>query len=455
MTKQNTTLTADEREFFNNFVVAHVAPHSTQTPKQAAERAWTYQHRPTNDKLIKAHLDGKQSLALLPLWYQVYANIDIDSPKTQAEAVFNKLDELKIRADQYLITATPRHRQSGNFRINFKLEMNNEPATAGLQNIVLRRNFNFHNVETNPRPNVSDRLVCGFNSEFLDLHTRADLGLDLRGKLDALRNLRPIEITELPRIQTELPAIGEVNEQHIKTGSTFLKEGKALLENGLQSGDYNRHDAQHRVIFLLWKTGLYSPETAAEFVKTWIENKHNGQSDAANSGDWQRIHAEIDRQVKSVFKLIANRLPDAPHNRTVEVTRADVLMAAKFAPGDVVKQKQFFNLIKIIRPNFHWKWILIHSKKWIHQIASDSTYKDLKKELQSKGLMQIDRRYIVNSESQKYKFNFQLDSGEPLTDADGKHIDTYYEALEAVCGSGRGIQELTGVNRMTLWRNLK
>jgi hypothetical protein len=453
--QQNIKLTADEREFFNNFVVAHVAPHSTQTPEQAQERGWIHFHYPTNDKLIKAHLDGKQSIALPPRWYPLYANIDIDSPKTQAEAVFDKLDELQIRADQYLITATPRHRKNGNFRINFKLEMNSEPATTGLQNIVLRRHFNFHNVETNPRPNVSDRLVCGFNSEFLDLQTRADLGLDLRGKLDALRNLRPIEITDLPRIQAELPGIAEVNEQHLKTGSTFLKEGKELLENGLQSGDYNRHDAQHRVIFLLWKRGNHNPEQTAELVKTWIREKHNGHSDAVNIGDWTRIDAEINRQVKSVFKLIANRLPDAPHNRTVEVTRADVLMAAKFAPGNVVKQKQFFNLIKIIRPNFHWKWILIHSKKWIHQIASDSTYKKLKKELQSKGLMQIDRRYIVNSESQKYKFNFQLGSGEPLTDADGKHIANYEEAVVTVFNNNRReIKAATGISDSTLDRYL-
>lgn len=170
--QRNTILNGDELEFFNGFVIAHVAPHSTQTPEQAARRTWTYKRFETYDEAVKSHLAGKESLALPPRWYPTFANIDIDNPKVQEKAVFDKLDELQIRHDQMLGATTPRYRQNGNFRIYFKMEMKGLPATAGLQDVVLKRHFNFHNVETNPRPNVSDRLPYGFGSEFVDIHSK-------------------------------------------------------------------------------------------------------------------------------------------------------------------------------------------------------------------------------------------------------------------------------------------
>jgi hypothetical protein len=446
MNKEFEKLTADEAEFFNQFVGAHVAPHATQTPQQAIIRDWTtFQHQPTNDVLIKKHLTGEQSLGLQPRWYPVWANIDVDNPKTQEKPVFDKLQELGIKHDQMLCSTTPRYRRNGNFRIYFKLEMRGQPATAGLQSIVLKRHF--PRVEYNPRPNISDRLVCGFDSEFIDPFSRQFIKLDLRGKLDALKNVRPIEINELPFAKAELPTITQIKPEYLK--GAFLREGRALLENGLQQGDYKRYDAQHRVIFLLWKTGSYNPEQTSDFVKEWIRAKHNNLSDSVNRGEWKIIDGEIDRQVEKVFTLIANVLPDNAHNRTTAITAADVMMAAKFAPGDAWKQIKFFNLLKFIRPVFHWEWVTIRGDRWQNNIAGRK-YTKFQRELERKGLMVSDLQYIKGSQSRKFNFNFELDDGEALKDAAGRNIDNYYEALEAVCGNRREIQKLTKIHSGTL-----
>ncbi len=451
--KQNTKLNPDQREYFKQIPCAHKSPHSTQTPEQADRRVWVYKHFPTYDELFIDHLDGKQSLATTPTYYPFLANIDVDNPKTQEKAVFDKLDELQIRHDQLLCVTTPRYRTGGNFRVYFKLELKGEPAAARLQNIVLKRHF--PRIETNPRPNVSDRLIWGFGSEIIDLHSKQIIKTDLRGKLDALKKLRPVEINELPFASALPTAAAVVDPKKLNPKGEFLRDARELYEYGLQKGGWQRYDAQHRVIFLLWKTGLYSPEEAAEETKQWIRAKHNNLSDSVNIQDWRRIDNEIDRQVKKTFSIVANILPDAAHNRTVKATRGDVLLAAKFAPGDAAKQKQFFNLIKLIRPRFHWQWISIRCDHWRGIIASKGTWKSFKEELITSGLMIEDKRYIVGSESRKYKFNFQLDEGATLEDLTGRNIDSYEEAVCAAFKNGQEIKAVTNINERTIRRYLE
>jgi hypothetical protein len=131
-----------------------------------------------------------------------------------------------------------------------------------------------------------------------------------------------------------------------------------------------------------------------------------------------------------------------------------VIAAAEYAPADAVRQKQFFNLLKVIRPNFKHEWIYIPAHTWINNIASDSTYIDFQTELITKNIMVADWRYKKGVESRKFKFNFRLESGAALA-ASGRNLDCYYEALEAVCaGNRREIKAMTGIDRTTIWRNL-
>lgn len=452
----NTLLTAEELEFFNDHVCAHVAPHSTQTPEQARLRDWTFQHKPTNDKLLKAHLSGKQSLALPPRWYPVYGNLDIDKPKAQEKLTFDKLQEIGIKDDQFACFTTPRFRQNGNFRIYFNFQLHGKPVTAGLYEQVLKNHFQtIQNLEYNPRRNISDRLIAGFGCELIDTYSKQITKLDFRGKLDVLRGLRPVEVSELPI--EKLPEVKRVSNFLATSGSRneFVSEAEDLLENGLQKNGCNRHFAQSKVLFLLWLKNSYNEVSAAEFVKNWIRAKHNGLSKTADRGDWRRIDREIERQAKSVYVHATNKFPDTVHNRITAATATDVIAAAKYAPADAVRQKQFFNLLKVIRPNLKHEYIYIPAHTWINNIASDSTYIDFQRELENKGLMVSNRKYLVGVESRKYKFNFRLETGAALSSG-GRNLDCYYEALKTLCrGDQREIHALTGINRMTLWRNFQ
>ncbi len=449
-------LTADEAEFFSQFVCAHVAPHSTQTPEQATVRDWTFQHYPTNDKLIKKHIKGKQSLALPPRWYPIYGNIDIDSPRSQEKPVFDKLQEIGITADQFACFSTPRFRSNGNFRIYFNFQLHGKPITAALYEQVLKSHFQtIQNLEYNPRRNISDRLIAGFDCELVDTYSKEITKLNFRGKLDVLKNIKPVEISELP--MEKLPDVKRVSNFLETSGSRneFIVEAEDLLENGLQKNGCNRHFAQSKVLFLLWLKNAYNEISAAEFVKNWIRAKHNGFSKTVNSGDWRRIDREIERLAKSIYVPATNKFPDAVHNRIVAATSADVIAAAKYAPADAVRQKQFFNLLKVIRPKLKHEYIYIPAHTWINDIASDSTYLDFQRELESKGLMVSNRKYTVGVESRKYKFNFRLETGAALSSS-GRNLDCYYDSLKTLCaGDQREIQALTGINRMTLWRNLQ
>ncbi len=433
------------------FVHAHRAPHATQKQEDAADRHWSYKQFSTNDRAVRQHLTGKQALALNARWYPRLVNLDIDEPSRQAGAVFDRLLELGITRDQFVLVSTPRYRKNGNFRAYLKTELHGKPATAGLNQKVLAANFE---CEFNPNGNKVDRLPLSFDSEILDTDTHTIKNLTLQQKIEIFENLTPVEISALRRVQTIPAAVKVAPLATSGRRRKFVEEAEALKQYGLQSGD-NRHEAQSKILFLLWLRGDHNNLEAIEFTKNWIRTKHNGHSNAVNRADWQRIDGEIERQAKSVFALVAEKFPDAVHNKLTSPTAADVADAAKFAPADAAKQKQFFKLLGVIRPVFHHEWITIRAERWRDDIASDSTYIDFQQELESRGLMIPDKHYIIGSKTRKYKFNFKLPAAAPLS-LDGRNIDNYYEALKMVCrGDQREIHSLTGINRMTLWRNLK
>jgi hypothetical protein len=442
-----------EREFFENFLFTHVAPHATQTIKQSQLRNWTFHKRPTNDKAIKKHLEGVEALGVPPRWYPIFGNLDIDNPKKQEKPVFDKLQELNITIDQYALFKTPRHSENGNSRLYVRLELHGKPITAKLYNRVLSNHFK--NIEINPNGNKIDRLALGFESELIDNLNSKVIKLSLEEKLAIFKNLKPIEISNLPRFQQ--PEVKKIqNLESSKKRSDFVARAEALKEFGLQKNSEPRHLAQSMVLFLLWLRDEHNEISAAEFVKNWIRAKHNGFSELVNKGDWQKVDKEIDRQAESIFAEVADKFPDRTHNLVTAATKDDVLMAANFGKGSATLQKRFFNLLKIIRPNFFkYDWIYIPAHTWRDEIASRNSYKEFQRELEAKGLMITDNRYRIGVESRKYKFNLQLDSGAALQ-KEGRNIDSYYEALETgFNGELNAIESVTGINRMTLWRRFQ
>ncbi len=244
----NESLETEEEEFFSDFLGRHTAPYQTQTPRQAGFREWTFHPRATNDKAVKRHLAGIETLGVPPRWYPVYGNIDIDRPQNQEKPVFDKMYELGIKPDQFACFSTPRFRKSGNFRIYFQFELCGKPVTAALYDRVLKSHFK--NIEYNPRPNVSDRLPGGFESDLIDTYNRKLIKLDLRGKLDALKSLKPIEVSELPFAQIPSPERVRGFEQTNKIGKeSFAAQVERLKLGGLEPGGCRRHDAQSMILF--------------------------------------------------------------------------------------------------------------------------------------------------------------------------------------------------------------
>jgi hypothetical protein len=448
-------LNADQQELSDLFLFGHTGPHRTQTPVQALTRSWTNHNAPTNDKLLIQHCDGEQTIAKIPAWYPIFGNIDIDSPRAQEKPVLDKMQEIGIGADQFACFTTPRFRSNGNFRIYFNFQLHGKPVTARLYEDVLKNQFGqIQNLEYNPRHNAADRLIGGFDCHLVDTYSKQITKVNLRETLDVLKGIKPVEISELPI--GKLPEIKRVSNVLETSGSRneFIIEAEDLLQNGLQKNSCTRHFAQGKVLFLLWLKNAYNEVSAAEFVKNWIRLKHNGFSKTVNSGDWRNIDRAIERQAKSIFVTAANKLPDAVHNRIVSATSADVIAAAKYAPGEAVRQKQFFNLLKVIRPNFKHEWIYIPWHTWVNDIASAKTYRGFQMELLAKGLMVADWRYKKDVESRKFKFNFKLESGAGLT-SNGRNVDCYYDALKTLCAGNRRevireIHSLTGITKKTL-----
>ncbi len=455
--EQNCGFTAAQKRFFDRHVRAHVSPYATQTPKQALIRKWYWHNFSTTDKAFALHFKGKIAIALPPRWYP-FANLDLDDPRAQAAKVFNRLQELGIGADQILLVSTPRYKQNGNFRIYLNLQLHGNPVTAKLAETFLRTNF--PNCEFNPNGLKADRLIFGFGSEVLDPFTHKIIKMSKEKRYELLDRLKPVELSEIERDYITIPAPVKVKGLgSAKQKSKFVAEAEELKEFGLQSGGFGRHDAQWRLLFLLWVKYGFTDLQATAFVKNWIRCKHNNRSEAVKSGDWRRIDGEIDRQAKSVFAAVTTKFPDIIHNQLFGNTAGDILAAAKFAPGDAVRQKYYFNLLGVIRPKFHHEWITIRAETWIAHIASSETYLRFERELEAKGLMVSDRQYVPGSKSRKYKFNFTLEDAPPLV-IDGRHVNSYYEALKTAYSGDSGatqaiIAHITGLNRMTVWRNFQ
>jgi hypothetical protein len=448
MTKLNKT----EEQFKTLITGPHRSPFAVQKPGDE----WKTVHKHSNDYHIKNHLAGKAALGLNARWYPQFINFDLDHPAAQAEAVFDRLDELEIRRSQYVLISSPRWRTNGNFRIYIRPTCNGKPATFGLNNKVWPQRFDFKGqakIEIYPQENRVDRQPFGFSSEVLI--DGKPVILTLEEKIKIFEQLEETEIEHLPFMNLRLDAGSAAAERKEFSTLRCSNEVSELIENGLQAAG-ERHEAIFQILYSLWRQNIL-PEDATAFVKNWIREKHNEHSKAARvaalTNDWRDIDSEIERRQKSVWKLVRHETPDSIQNNLQANTAEDLKIAAEMFSGNAVRQKELFNLIGYCRRRSQHQHIYIPATVWKSGIASYKTYISLQEELEEKGLLTSIRHYRVGQECRKYKLNLNLNKTDILQ-FDSRNITDIYDAYNTVYnGNRRAIEAVSGIDRTTLWRN--
>jgi hypothetical protein len=434
-------LTADEQQYKAKFIAVHRSPYAVQRPR----REWQTVHKPTNDKLIKAHLQQKLAIALPAAWYPIFCSLDIDQPTKQTvEKIYNRFDRFGIGRSQMLVMTTPSYNETRNHRIYLKLEYKDKTPTHKLSHTVLQNCFG-DLCEIYPQTNRKDRLPCGFGADVLKDDVRMSY-LSWQEEMALMMKIDATAIESLPR----QPKLFEQPESATDNPRNWTMRGKAreIYENGLQAQG-TRHEAQFILLLDFWRQN-YFEDAAASFVKSWIRQKHNGFSKAAKSQNWRETDREIDRQAAYIWAM-PRTLPDSTHNLHGEVTKDDLIFGAKLFPKDAVRQKQFFKLTSFCRPRKHHDWIFISHRIWTEEIASKRTFEEFQNELKERGIMRSINHYKAGEFSRRYQLDLPQTSEEPLMQ-DERNIDEYYIALKTAFKLQQ-IAELTGIDRTTLWRN--
>lgn len=432
-------LNPQEQQYKATFIASHRAPYAVQRPRGE----WQTIHKPTNDKLIKAHLRQKLAVALPAAWYPAFCSLDIDNPKDETiEKIYNRFDQLGIGESQMLVMTTPSYNRSKNHRVYLKLEYKDKTPTHKLSHTVLHNCFS-DLCEIYPQTNRKDRLPCGFGADVIKDGVRMS-NLKWQEELALMMKIDATPIEGLPHQPVLFDQL-EGFRDHPRNW-TPRADAKEFLKSGLQAAG-TRHEAQYYLLFDFWRQNCFQ-ETAVEFVKMWIRENHNGFSKTAKSQNWCQIDKEIDRQAVWIWKN-PRTLPDSTHNLHGEITKEDLIFGAKLFPSDAVRQKQFFKLASYCRARKHHEWIFISWRIWANEIAHDTTYRKFQQELQERGIMRSNNHYKVGEYSRRYQLDLPR-TDKPLLMNDERNIDNYSEALRSAFNDRQEIAEVTQLNPRTI-----
>lgn len=446
----------DTHQIFKDYFGPHQNPFAVQRPG----RDWRTVHRYSTDHHIRRHLAGEVAVGLRARWYPRLINLDLDHPREQESAVFDRLRELNIRNNQILLISSPSYSTNGNYRIYIKPTYNGRPATLRLNRTVFSRSLAIPShlpVELYPQLSRVDRLPFGFGSEVLDIATGRVVPMTLEEKIAALDDLEPMPIEELQNtgwITLEPPADAEAAEEAEEAELAGLMDTADAIELerlGLQEHG-TRHRCQFEMLYYYWLQNMPLQEAVCR-VKIWIRKKHNGYSKTVRAGNWKVVFDEVDRQADKIWRDFRRKISNSAHNRIFACSAADVRIAVGMFHGDVVGQKQMFNLIGYYRAASHHDYVYIPSDVWRTRIASYRTCETFRSWLERRGILESTSYYRKGETCRKYRLNLPISGRDEPLQRNGRNIDNYYEALAAVYGSNRvAIMAITGLNERTLRR---
>ncbi len=445
-------LSPAQKTFAKLFAREFTAPKARQYVDKAGERTdWHTINKPTDDHDLRGHLNGDFWLGTRAAWYPTVWNLDIDRPTPERlKKIYERFDEIGIGESQRASMTSPSYKSNGNHRIYLRLEQNFRPVTFRRGYEIL--SLNFRDVcEIYPQKNRVDRLPCGRNQDLIGNDGRILSKLSWRQEMQHLLSIEP---TPLGNLQQQLECLPDppLEPGDLPRSWKPKTEVKEILENGLQAGGIKRAEAQFEILNYYWRANLQSFE-AAEKTRLWLRQHHNGFSDDVNAGRWREIDAHITRQTSWIWARPAPVYPDSTDGLQGALTRSDLEFAAKIFPGNAVRQKQLIALCSYYRPRRHHDWVFIPHWFWRDEIAHKDTYKALVEELESKGLLTVNKHYSRGEFCRRYKLELPKTTEQPLQ-RDSRHVIEFYDALDTVY-SRREIAALTGINERTLRRHFK
>jgi hypothetical protein len=452
--------TIPHTEFFSYLIQNYRNPFAVQKPKES----WQTKRRFVSDYDIQRHLNKTHAIGLNACNYPIFVNFDIDYPLLQEKPVLDLLDSLGISESQRLIITTPSFRKEGSYRIYIRPEYNSRPASFNLLRRFLINKF-AHICEIYPQEKRIDRLPFCFGSEIIKDNVELCF-LNLEEKLNELLKIDPWEI-DFDKISKVAPSwddkfnsisVKEVDDLAEQEEYTEIKnllandEVKQLIKNGLEA-KHSRNYAQFQILYSLFNSGMLMEQAIGQ-VKSWVKAKSNGFSRAATQQNWKLINAEIKRQAEKIWNDYRRTISKPAQDISFISTVQDLKLAAELFPGDIVKQKQLFNLIAYYRPRSRHEYVYISNKNWRKHIASYKTLEDLQKPLEEKGILIADRSFDVNNYPQKFKLNLNL-HGDTLK-VNGYNVANFYEGWKIASNNNlKMITAITGMNKMTRSRHFK
>jgi hypothetical protein len=443
-------LSPAQKTFSKLFAREYTAPHARQYVGRTGERTdWSTYDQPTSDRLIKGHLNGEFWLGTRAPWYPTVWNLDIDRPTPERlKEIYDRFDSIGLGEKQRARMTTPSYVESGNHRIYLRLEHNFRPVTFQRGYEIL--SLNFRDVcEVYPQKNRVDRLPCGKNQDLIGDNGQILSRLSWQQEMQHLLNIEP---TPLGNLQQQLQLLPDPELEPGDRPGTWKPKNEVaeLIEHGLQAGGITRADAQYEILNYFWRANL-QPFEAAEKTRLWLREHHNGFSDEVNAGRWREIDSHIDRQTAWIWARPAPIYPDSTHSLQGALTRADLEFAAKVFPGSAVRQKQLTALIGYYRPRRHHDFVFIPAWYWREEVANDRTYKAFLEELETKGLLKINKHYSIGEYSRRYKLELPATSKPPIQ-RDDRNVTNFYDAL-GIAYTRREIAAVTGLNERTLRRH--
>ncbi len=441
-------ITEQEKLFAHTFVRDFSGPFARQYPT-GRFTDWQTKYKKISDPIIQAHLRGDYWLGTKASWYPIFFNLDLDRPeKKTLDQVFQRFDKFGIDETQYGMMTSPSYKKSGNLRIYLRLEYGDRTPTHRLGFEALQNNF-ADLCEVYPQQKRKDRLPCGRNQDLI-VDNKILNNLTWEQEFHYLLKLDSVRIENLPhqKVLFDLENADRDTTDNVKKWKPCA-EIVELKTNGLQKRG-SRHQSQFDILNSLWRSN-WLPDDAALYLKRWIRNHHNGFSKDATAARWNSIDAEIDRQVLYIWARNNTLIPDTTHNLNGAITKADLDFAAEVFKGEAVRQKQLIKLIAYARPRQHHEYIYIPAWVWFDNVASKDSYKKFQSILEAKGILESVHTYRINYYSKKFKVKLPMTSEQPLK-ADGRNITDFYDALFQAFGSRNAIKEVTGLNRMLIWR---
>lgn len=433
---------------FDSYVHCFIQRHPSYATKLKG-KGWKTKNKPLSDIPIKAHLAGRYDVAVVGKWYPPASILDID--RRSRDYVEEIKDSLSLDESNSMLC---RSESPDNYHLLIRPQYNGKPPTLRLLNDAFSNFVNSHGIEIYPQKRRKIRLPFGQGQSCLDpLYSSLNSWQD---QLHEFEKLDEFNLSTIPIRQMNFDFKSLKTAPHNFERFGWFKQGKELLEHGLQSRS-SRHHSQWRVIYYLWRVNTNQQDTE-RIVWVWIRSKHNDFSDQIIENP-SSVKAEIETQTDWLYSKyqFASIYPDSTHNSFHGyICKPDLKDIIELTGGSLPKMKFLYNLVKFSNPRRHRRFIDIHRDKLV-EWANERTYLKRINELSEKGVLKRFSSYSVGRCAKSFKISWPWRTSREAVLYDGRSIDTLKGTLKAVYEPDelRQLLESSGARKQALYDTIK